>query len=95
MAAYVRAMAGFLLELYVPGSDRGAVIEGAGRAGLAARHLRQGGASVQYLRSIFVPEDETCFLVYEAGSADDVRRAARLAGLPVDHVLEMVETDAR
>jgi hypothetical protein len=49
---------------------------------------------VRYLRSIFVPEDETCFLVYEAGSADDVRRAATLAGLPADHIVEMIETDA-
>jgi hypothetical protein len=87
-------MAEFLLELYVSGSDGGAVTERAGRAGLAARRLRQDGASIRYLRSIFVPDDETCFLVYEANSASDVRRAARLARLPVDHIVEMLETDA-
>lgn len=84
----------FLLELYVSRSGRGAVIDGAGRAGLAAQRLRRDGASVNYLRSIFVPDDETCFLVYEARSADDVRRAASLAGLPADHVLEVLESDA-
>lgn len=84
----------FLLELYVSRSDRGAVIDGAGRAGLAAQRLRRDGASVKYLRSIFVPDDETCFLVYEARSADDVRRAASLAGLPAAHVLEVLESDA-
>jgi Nickel responsive protein SCO4226-like len=84
----------FLLELYVSGSDRGAVTEGAGRADLGVLRLRRDGASIRYLRSIFVPEDETCFLVYEAESADDVRRAARLAGLPADRIVEMLETEA-
>jgi hypothetical protein len=88
-------MAEFLLELYVSRSQSGAVAEGAGRATLAAERLRQDGTSIRYLRSIFVPEDETYFLVYEAGSAHDVRRAARLAGLPADHVVEMLRTEAQ
>jgi hypothetical protein len=87
-------MAEFLLELYVSGSDGDAVPQGAARARLAAQRMRRDGASIRYLRSIFVPEDETCFLVYEARSADEVHRAARLAGLPVDHIVEMLETDA-
>ena len=87
-------MAEFLLELYVPGSDGDAVAQRATRAGLATQRMRRDGASISYLRSIFVPEDETCFLVYEARSVTDVCRAARLAGLPVDHVVEMHETDA-
>jgi hypothetical protein len=87
-------MAEFLLELYLSESDSGAVAQSAGRAGLAAQRMRREGASIRYLRSIFVPDDETCFLVYEADSASDVRRAARLAGLPVDHIVEMLETDA-
>jgi hypothetical protein len=87
-------MAEFLLELYVSASEGGAVAQRADRADLAARRLRQDGASIRYLRSIFVPADETCFLVYEARSAHDVRRAARLAGLPADHIVEMLETHA-
>ena len=87
-------MAEFLLELYVSGSDGNAVAQRAARARLAAQRMRRDGASISYLRSIFVPEDETCFLVYEARSANDVRRAARLAGFPVDHIVEMLETDA-
>jgi hypothetical protein len=86
-------MAEFLLELYVTGSDGDAVAQGAARARLAVQRMRRDGASIRYLRSIFVPEDETCFLVYEARSAYDVHRAARLAGLPVDHIVEMLETD--
>ena len=36
---------------------------------------------MHYLRSIFVPEDETCFLLYQAESIDAVRLAAGRAGL--------------
>jgi hypothetical protein len=87
-------VAEFLLELYMSRSDRGAVVDGSDRAAVAAQRLRREGASVRYMRSIFVPEDETCFLIYEAASIDDVRRAASLAGLPADHIVEALETEA-
>jgi hypothetical protein len=35
---------------------------------------------------IFVPEDEACFYLYEAPSADAVRQAARDAGLWFERV---------
>lgn len=38
------------------------------------------------MRSVFIPEDETCLCVYQAASAKDVREAARRAGLQVEHV---------
>jgi Protein of unknown function (DUF4242) len=41
---------------------------------------------VRFVRSVFIPEDETCLCVYEASSAEDVRDAARSAGLPVGRV---------
>jgi Nickel responsive protein SCO4226-like len=41
---------------------------------------------VRFVRSVFIPEDETCLCVYEAASAEDVREAARHAGLPVAYV---------
>jgi hypothetical protein len=36
---------------------------------------------VRFLRSIFVPEDGACFLLYEGPSAESVRAAARRAEL--------------
>ena len=36
-----------------------------------------------------MPEDETCFLVFEAASAADVRKAALPAGLRFEHVAEL------
>jgi hypothetical protein len=78
----------FLLELYVSRMDGAAVESSADRSRLAAEELTREGTPVRYLRSIFVPADETCFLFYEATSADAVREAARRAALPFDRIAE-------
>ena len=44
------------------------------------------------LRSIFVPEDETCFLLYEATSAEVVAEAMQRAGLRHDHISAATST---
>ncbi len=72
-------MAEFLLELYVSRADPAGVERRAERARLAAEEVSRDGTPVRYLRSIFVPEDETCFLMYEAARAEDVEEAARRA----------------
>jgi hypothetical protein len=41
---------------------------------------------VRCVSSIFVPEDENCFLLYEAGSVDVVREAAGRAALPFERI---------
>lgn len=79
-------MAQFLLELYVSRSDEAAVDRDAEQARLAAEQLTLEGTPVHYVRSIFVPEDETCFQLYEAASAEAVGEAARRAGLRFDRV---------
>ncbi len=84
-------MTEYLVELYVSGTDPGAVARGAERTRLAAETLTREGTPVRYLRSIFVPEDETCFHLYEAGSADAVREAARRASMAFERVAEVVE----
>jgi len=81
-------MAEYLLELYVSRGDPGAVASGAERARAAAEELTEEGTSVRYVRAIFVPEDETCFFLYEAGSVEAVRDAARRAGLGSERVTE-------
>ncbi|MDQ3669189.1 MAG: DUF4242 domain-containing protein [Actinomycetota bacterium] len=78
----------FLVELYVPRTDAAAVEQGAARARLAAAELTREGTPVRYVRSIFVPEDETCFLLCEAGSVDDVRETARRAALSFERIAE-------
>jgi hypothetical protein len=80
----------YLVELYVPRSDRAAVERCAGDADRAARELARDGTPIRYLHSIFVPEDETCLLLFEASSVDDVREAARRAGLASGRLTEAV-----
>ena len=79
-------MCEFLAELYVSQSDIATVQQGAERARKAAEELSRTGPSVRYRRSIFVPEDETCFYLYEAPSIDAVREAAQRAGLRFERI---------
>ncbi len=44
---------------------------------------------MRYVRSIFVPDEETCFFLYEAPSADAVREIARRSALRFDRVSEI------
>jgi Protein of unknown function (DUF4242) len=83
-------VAEFVVELYVSRTDVAGVERGAERARLAAECLTRAGTPVRYLRSIFVPQDETCLVLFEAASADAVRAAARRAALPFDRVVEVV-----
>jgi hypothetical protein len=83
-------MAEYLVELYVSRSDAGALERDAEYARLAAEALTREGTPVSYLRSIFVPEDETCFLLYRAVAAADVAEAARRASIPFERIAEAV-----
>ena len=47
---------------------------------------------MRYLRSIYVPDDETCFLIFEAPSAEAVREVARRASVPFEHVAAAIES---
>ena len=79
-------MTEFLVELYRSRHDVQGAADAGERARLAAESLSKAGSRVVLVRSIFVPEDETCFLLYEAASPDAVRAAMALAGLPCDEV---------
>jgi hypothetical protein len=51
------------------------------RSRSACRDLSTTDTPVRFLRSVFVPEDGSCFLLFEAVSALAVLEASRLAGL--------------
>jgi hypothetical protein len=88
-------MGEFLLELYASRSDRDVVLDRAERARTCAKQVRREGAAVRLSLVIFVPDDETCLLVYEAASLGSVRRCAHLAGLPVEHIVEAIVIDPK
>jgi hypothetical protein len=78
----------FLLELYVSREAGASARLDAERARIAADELTRTGTPVRCVRSIFVPDDETCFLLFEADSIGAVREAAGRAGLPFDRIAE-------
>lgn len=83
-------MAQYLAELYLSRTEPDGAREAADRVRSAAEALSREGTAIRYLRTIFVPEDETCFLLYEAPSAADVLAANSRAGVVVQRVAEAV-----
>jgi hypothetical protein len=85
-------VAQYLVELFVPRTEALVVLAGVRRVRLAAEELTRAGTAVRYLRSILVPEDEICFLLFEAACAQDVRDAARSADLPFERISDAVSS---
>jgi Nickel responsive protein SCO4226-like len=83
-------MDSFLVELYVSRTDLAAFERDAESARRAAERLSRQGTPVRYLHSLFVPDDETCFHLYEAASAESVRKATDGAGLLFARISEAV-----
>jgi hypothetical protein len=80
-------MPNFVVELYRPRSDAESVRLAADRLAAIARQLNSEGTPVRYVDTIFLPGDETCLHVLEAGSESDVRTVVRRAGIDVDRVV--------
>jgi len=83
-------MTEFLVEFYLSRTDAAAFDRSVRRARLAAEEQTRHGTLVRYLRSMYLPEDETCFLLYEAESAEAVHRAAVLAAVTFERVSKVV-----
>jgi hypothetical protein len=82
----------FLVEQYVSRTDAVGAGSNSERARRAAVELSSEGTAVRYLRTILVPEDETCFYFYEAGSVEAVREAARRAGMQFERICAVAES---
>jgi len=82
----------YLVELYVPRPPRGDAAASGARARAAAVELAREGVRIGYLRTTFLPDDETCFHVVAAGSGEDVRRLCRRAGFEQARIAQAEET---
>jgi hypothetical protein len=81
----------YLVETYMPRSRAREARAAGRRARAAAEELSREGSPVRYLRTTFLPGDETCFHLFEASSADaveEVSRRARLGGARIVLVVE-------
>jgi hypothetical protein len=86
-AASNRKTASYLVEAYQPRAGAG---RAAARVRAAAEAVSHASAPVRYVSSIFVPEDETCFYVFESSSREAVLAAIERAALSFARITEAV-----
>ncbi len=82
-------MTTFLAECYVSAATPPDEVSALMRRG--AETVAAEGVEVTYIRSIVVPGDETCFHVFEAGTADAVAAVGARVVVPLIRVVEAVE----
>jgi hypothetical protein len=88
-------MATYLLEAYLPRSRVEDARAAGDRARAAAEELSREGADIHYVRTTFLPEDETCFHVFEAGSEALVEEVSRRAALCHARIVPALEAPRR
>ena len=82
----------YLAESYLAAVSTLASIVERARAG--AEQAAGTGADIIFVEAIFLPRDESCFVLYRARRAADVAVAGALAGLAFDRVTDaMVSRD--
>jgi hypothetical protein len=79
----------YLAELYLPRGASLADVALRARAGAGAAGT---GPPVRFVQAIFVPLDESCFVLYQAESAAAVAAAGTRAGLTFDRVAAALAT---
>jgi hypothetical protein len=83
----------YLVEAYTPHSHGQEARAAGRRARTAAEELSQEGEAIRYLRTTFLPDDETCFHLFEAASVEVVEKASGRAALGRARVVPAVEED--
>jgi hypothetical protein len=78
----------FLVEVFVPRSQAGELAAAKAQVRAATTRVSRGDRDIRYVRAIYVPEDETCFYVFDASSADLVAQVSGLAGLRDGRIVE-------
>ena len=84
----------FLVELYLSPTEADAVERLAECARIAAEEQSGRGVSVRYVRSISVPEEQTCFVFYDAPSREAASETARLAKFTAVCIAASATTEA-
>jgi hypothetical protein len=77
-------MGKYIVELYVARGDEAALERGVEHTRRTAERLSHEGMRVRHQRSLFVPADETCYMLLEADDAATAQEAATAAGLPFE-----------
>ena len=81
----------FLVETYLSRAQAGELDDTVARLRAAAEMTSPSGDAVRYLRSTFVPEDETCFHVLEGPSLRAIAIVSERAALSPIRIVEAQE----
>ena len=85
-------MPNYLVETYLARGRAGERAARERRARSAADELTDGRIRVRFDRSIYVPEDEICFFLFDAPSGRDAALVAERAELDSIRVVEVVSS---
>ena len=78
----------FVAEQYFPRAGTASASQAGKAARRAAEQLARKGAQIELVRSIFIPDDETCLFIYEADSLETVRVAGERAALAFERIVQ-------
>lgn len=79
------------VECYVPQMTAGRAADFASRLSQCTRNLSAGGEAVRFTGLVALPADEICFGLFEAGSADLVKRVLQLAGIDHERIVMAIQ----
>ena len=85
-------MPNYLVETYLARGRAGERAARERRARSAAEDLTDGRTRVRFDRSIYVPEDEICFFLFDAPSGREAALVAERAELDSIRVVEVVSS---
>lgn len=80
----------YVVERYLPGVNASDVLAAAGRAKEVTARMTEEGSPIRYLRSTYLPSEESCFCLFEGPSEGVVRTANERAQIPFDRIMEAV-----
>jgi hypothetical protein len=83
-------MSTYIAERYLPGITQEQLLDAARRAKLATAEMTTAGTPVTYLRSTFLPGDQTCYCLFEGPSEQAVRDANNKAEIPYERIIPAV-----
>lgn len=85
-------MPGYLVEVFLSPSSVAHAPASRDEVSRAADEITRQGLEIQLTQLILVPEDETCFYLFEASSEQAVRLAVARAGLTFSRLAPAVST---
>jgi hypothetical protein len=81
-------MIGYVVEVYLSRLHASTLEDLTARARRVAEELALAGTPVVYVRSVFLPEDETCFHFFDAPSLEAMEEACSRLGLTHERIAQ-------